>query len=252
MKMFDLTGKFALVTGGTRGLGRGMAEGLAQAGASVVIVGTSDTALSVAEEMRGTGLSVQGIKWELGDIDSLPSLMEKATEMMGGRMDILVTAAGTQRRHPSTQFPLKDWDTVINVNLTSVFALNQLAGRKMIEQGGGKIINVASLLSFFGGITAPAYAASKGGVAQITKALSNEWAAQNVQVNAIAPGYMATDMITAIMEDETRSKEILSRVPAGRWGTPDDMKGICIFLASGASDYVTGAVIAVDGGYMGR
>ena len=252
MNLFDLTGKYALVTGGSRGLGLGMAEGLAQAGASVVIVGSNDKVLGVAEQMQKDGLKVQGLKWDLAERDSLPGLMDTALAMMSGRIDILVTAAGTQIRRPSTDFPLEDWDTVINVNLTSVFALNQLAGRRMIEQGGGKIVNVASLLSYFGGITVPAYAASKGGIAQITKALSNEWASKNVQVNAIAPGYMDTDMCSALVADPVRSKEILARIPAGRWGLGEDMKGACVFLASAASGYVSGVIIPVDGGYLGR
>ena len=252
MKLFDLNGKYALVTGGTRGLGYGMAEGLAESGASVVIVGSSETALSTADKMQQAGLKVKGLIWDLSDCSLLPNLMDKALEMMDGRIDILVTAAGKQIRHPSTDFPLNDWDAVLTVNLTSVFALNQLAGREMIASGGGKIINVASLLSFFGGITVPAYAASKGGIAQLTKALSNEWAGKNIQVNAIAPGYMATDMNAALLSDEGRNKEITARIPAGRWGTADDMKGIAVFLASDASAYLTGAVIPVDGGYMGR
>lgn len=247
MKLFDLTGKYALVTGGTRGLGRGIAEGLAEAGASVVIIGSGDSVVNAAKEMN-----VQGLKWDLADKKSLPALMDAALKMMNGRIDILVTAAGIQRRHPSTDFPMEDWDAVLDVNLNSVFALNQLAGRKMIAQGGGKIINIASLLSFFGGFTVPAYAASKGGIAQLTKALANEWAGKNVQVNAIAPGYMATDMNTALLNDEGRNKEITARIPAGRWGTGDDMKGAAIFLASEASQYVSGVIIPVDGGYLGR
>ena len=247
MKLFDLTGKYALVTGGTRGLGKGIAEGLAEAGATVVIVGSNDSVVNVAKEMN-----VKGLKCDLSDRKALASLMDSALDMMNGRIDILVAAAGIQRRHPSTDFPMEDWDDVINVNLNSVFTLNQLAGRKMIAQGGGKIINVASLLSFFGGITVPAYAASKGGIAQLTKALANEWSGKNVQVNAIAPGYMATDMNEALINDQGRNKEIIARIPAGRWGTGNDMKGAAIFLASEASQYESGVVIPVDGGYLGR
>lgn len=173
-------------------------------------------------------------------------------ELLGGGIDILLNNAGVQRRSRCEDFALEDWDAVINVNLNAVFVLCQLAGRKMLAQGGGKIINLASMLSFFGGFTVPAYAASKGGVAQLTKALSNEWAGRNIQVNAIAPGYMATEMNTALMGDEGRSTEILGRIPARRWGTPEDMKGIAVFLASPASDYVNGAVIPVDGGYLAK
>ena len=165
----------------------------------------------------------------------------------------LVNAAGIQRRHPITQFPMEDWDTVLEVNLTATFQLCQLAGRQFIKQDSkGKIVNIASMLSFFGGFTVPAYAASKGGVAQLTKALSNEWSGKGINVNAIAPGYMATEMNTALINDEGRNKEILGRIPAHRWGAPEDMKGLAIFLASAASDYVTGAVIPVDGGYLAK
>lgn len=173
-------------------------------------------------------------------------------QMLGGRIDILVNAAGIQRRHACEDFPLEDFTEVIEVNLTSVFDMCQMAGKVMIAQGGGKIINVASMLTFFGGYTVPAYAASKGGVGQLTKALSNEWASRNIQVNALAPGYMATDMNTALLADEGRNKEILARIPAKRWGDGDDMKGPLLFLASAASGYVSGAIIPVDGGYLNR
>ena len=249
---FDLTGRRALVTGGGRGLGRGMAEGLAEAGARVVILGSSSEVMTTAEELRAKGLDVAGLQGDLSDRAGLPALFEKAVELLGGGIDILLNNAGVQRRSRCEDFALEDWDAVINVNLNAVFVLCQLAGRKMLAQGGGKIINLASMLSFFGGFTVPAYAASKGGVAQLTKALSNEWAGRNIQVNAIAPGYMATEMNTALMGDEGRSTEILGRIPARRWGTPEDMKGIAVFLASPASDYVNGAVIPVDGGYLAK
>ena len=247
---FDLTGRRALVTGGGRGLGRGMAEGLAEAGARVVILGSSSAVMTTAEELRAKGLDVAGLQGDLSDRAGLPALFEKAVELLGGGIDILLNNAGVQRRSRCEDFALEDWDAVINVNLNAVFVLCQLAGRKMLAQGGGKIINLASMLSFFGGFTVPAYAASKGGVAQLTKALSNEWAGRNIQVNAIAPGYMATEMNTALMGDEGRSTEILGRIPARRWGTPEDMKGIAVFLASPASDYVNGAVIPVDACYL--
>ena len=172
-------------------------------------------------------------------------------ELLGGDLDILVNAHGIQRRHQPEEFPLSDWDDVISVNLSSVFVLCQEAGRVMLPKGRGKIINIASMISFFGGQTIHAYAASKGGVAQLTKALSNDWAGKGIQINAIAPGYMATDMNTALMDPANpRYQQITDRIPAHRWGTSDDMKGICVFLASPASDYITGAVIPVDGGYL--
>ena len=169
-----------------------------------------------------------------------------------GGLDIIVNGAGVQRRYRSEEFPTAEWDFVINVNLNSVWKLCQLAGRHFLENGGGKIINIASMLSFLGGYTVAAYAASKGGVAQLTKALSNEWAGKNININALAPGYMATALNTAIMNDPVRSKEILDRIPARRWGRPEDMKGAVIFLASGASDYLNGAIIPVDGGFLSR
>jgi 2-dehydro-3-deoxy-D-gluconate 5-dehydrogenase len=252
MKAFDLSGKTALVTGGTRGLGRGMAEGLAEAGAKVVILGSSANVMKTAEELRAKGLDVTAVQGDLSDRENIPALFNKAVAALGDRIDILLNNAGIQRRNRCEDFTLEDWDAVINVNLNAVFQLCQLAGRKMLEQGGGKIINLASMLSFFGGFTVPAYAASKGGVAQLTKALSNEWASKNIQVNAIAPGYMATEMNTKLIEDKSRNAEILGRIPAGRWGTPEDMKGIAVFLASHASDYISGAVIPVDGGYLAK
>ncbi|MVB11976.1 2-dehydro-3-deoxy-D-gluconate 5-dehydrogenase [Caprobacter fermentans] len=252
MNSFDLSEKNALVTGGTRGLGRGMAEGLAEAGAKVVILGSSSTVLKTAEELRAKGLDVSAVQGDLSDKDGMPALFEKAVALLAGRIDILLNNAGIQRRNRCEDFTSEDWDAVININLNAVFQMCQLAGRKMLAQGSGKIINLASMLSFFGGFTVPAYAASKGGVAQLTKALSNEWAGSNIQVNAIAPGYMDTEMNTKLIEDQSRKKEILGRIPAGRWGTPEDMKGIAVFLASSASDYINGAVIPIDGGYLAK
>ncbi len=250
MNLFDLTGKTAIVTGGSRGLGYGMAEGLCEAGAKVLLLATSDSVFAAAEKLREAGYEAFGMKCDLADRAVTAEVFEKAVEALGGRLDILVNNAGVQRRHPCEEFPLEDWDTVINVNLNAVFQLCQLAGRVMLAQGKGKIINVASMLSFFGGYTVPAYAASKGGVAQLTKALTNEWAGRGVCVNAVAPGYMATEMNTRLLEDEKRNAEISARIPMGRWGTPDDMKGVVVFLASAASDYLSGAVIPVDGGYL--
>lgn len=248
--LFDLSGKKAIVTGGTRGLGNGMAEGLMEAGASVVIFGTKETAKTVAAGFRDKGFDCHGIIVDLNDREATQKAFDEAVGQLGG-LDILVNAAGVQSRHPSEEFPFKDWDWVINVNLNATFELCQLAGRVFLKQGHGKIINMASMLSFFGGFTVPAYAASKGGVAQLTKALSNEWAGKGINVNAIAPGYMDTDMNTALTDPANpRFKTITDRIPAHRWGTGDDMKGIAIFLASAASDYLDGAVIPVDGGYL--
>ncbi len=252
MKLFDLTGKKAIVTGATRGLGLGMAEGLMEAGAEVVVCGSSDKAQEIAQGFKARGFKCHGVSLDLADAKARAAGFDKALALLGGRIDILVNAAGIQRRHAAEKFPAEDWGDVIEVNLTAVFDLCQRAGLKMLEQGGGKIINIASLLSYFGGFTVPAYAASKGGVAQLTKALANEWASKGINVNAIAPGYMATDMNTALLADEGRNKEISARIPQHRWGTGEDMKGPVIFLASKASDYLNGTTILVDGGYLGR
>jgi len=252
MKYFDLSGKKAIVTGGSGGLGRGMVEGLVEAGAEVVIIGVSDKGHTVAKELNNLGYKTYAVKGNLGNREDLPNIFNEAIEKLGGTLDILVNSAGIQRRNKCEDFSMQDWDDVINVNLTSVFSLCQLAGRKMIESGKGKIINVASMLSFFGGYTVPAYAASKGGVAQITKAFANEWASKGININAIAPGYMDTQMNVKLINDKMRNAEILSRIPAARWGTSEDMKGIIIFLASEASDYINGAIIPVDGGYLVR
>ena len=249
---FALTGKTAIVTGGGRGLGRGMAEGLAEAGATVLIIGSSSRAEKTAAECRQKGLSMLALQGNLLVQEQVPVIFEKALAALDGRIDILVNNAGMQRRHFCEEFPLSDWHDVLNLNLNTVFQLCQLAGRKMLAQKSGKIINVASMLSFFGGYTVPAYAASKGGVAQLTKALANEWAGKGLNINAIAPGYMDTEMNTKLIEDEVRQKEILDRIPAKRWGTTDDMKGITVFLASAASNYLNGAIIPVDGAYLVR
>lgn len=251
MKLFDLTGKKAIVTGGSRGLGRGLAEGLHEAGAEVVVIGSSDIVGAAAVEIGRTGANVFGVKGDLGDRRQLAEAFDAAVAKLGGTVDILVNCAGIQRRNPCADFSTEDWDDVLEVNLTATFLLCQLAGRIMIAKGYGKIINIASMLSFFGGYTVPAYAASKGGVAQLTKALSNEWAGLGVNVNAIAPGYMDTSLNTALINDQVRNSKILARIPAGRWGTPEDLKGAVVFLASGACDYVSGAIIPVDGGYLG-
>jgi 2-deoxy-D-gluconate 3-dehydrogenase len=252
MTCFDLSGKKAIVTGGSRGLGKAMAEALCEAGAEVVIIASSASAQKAAEQLNQSGYRAYAVQADLSDREKIPSAFEKSVGLLGGRLDILVNAAGIQRRNRCEDFTLDDWDSVIRVNLSAVFQLCQLAGRIMLKQGGGKIINVASMLSFFGGFTVPAYAASKGGVAQLTKALSNEWAGRGININAVAPGYMATEMNEKLIQDKKRNAEILGRIPAGRWGTPEDMKGITVFLASSASDYLNGAVIPVDGGYLGK
>lgn len=252
MNLFDLTGKTAIVTGGNRGLGKGMTEGLCEAGAKVVILASSESVYETAEEFCKKGYDVKGIRCNLGDRENVEKVFTEAVEHLGGKLDILINNAGIQRRHPSEEFPLEDWDAVISVNLNAVFQMCQLAGNNMLAHGGGKIINMASMLSYFGGYTVPAYAAAKGGVAQLTKALANEWASKGICVNAIAPGYMATEMNTKLIEDPKRNTEILARIPIGRWGNEQDMKGVAVFLASKASDYLSGAVIPVDGGYLGR
>ena len=250
--LFDLTGKKAIVTGGTRGLGHGMAEGLMEAGAAVVIFGTSKKVIEVAAQFEAKGYWCKGIAVDLADDRARQEAFDQAVALLGG-LDILVNAAGIQRRHPSPEFPLQDWKDVLNVNLTAPFDLCQMAAKEFLkkEQPCGKIVNIASMLSFFGGMPVPAYAASKGGVAQMTKALCNELASKGIQVNAIAPGYMDTDMNVALTDvSNPRYREITDRIPAHRWGTPEDMKGTVVFLASRASDYLNGAVIPVDGGYL--
>lgn len=248
--LFDIAGKKAIVTGGTRGLGHGMAEALAEAGCETVIIGSSDAVFQSAERFCQSGYRCYGVKADLRDREENYRAFSQSMELLGNDIDILVTAAGIQRRHLAEEFPLDEWDEVISINLHSVFILCQEAGKVMLRKGYGKIINVASMCSWFGGQTIPAYSAAKGGVTQLTKALSNDWAGRGIHVNAIAPGYMATDMNTALINDKTRNSQISARIPAGRWGTEDDMKGITVFLASHASDYICGAVIPVDGGYL--
>lgn len=250
MNLFDLTGKKAIVTGGTRGLGHGMAEGLMEAGAEVVIFGSNEKVKEVANEFCKNGFKCHGIAVDLADSDAREKAFYEAVDILGG-IDILLNAAGIQRRHKSEVFPKKDWDEVIEMNLTAPFALCQLAAKEFLKIGYGKIINISSMLAYFGGYTVPAYAASKGAIDQITKAFCNEWAESGINVNAIAPGYMNTEMNTALLDEKNpRYKEITDRIPAKRWGTPNDMKGAAIFLASHASDYLNGAIIPVDGGYL--
>ena len=244
MNLFDLTGKKAIVTGAAQGLANGMAEGLMEAGAEVVIMDLSPKTEEVANGFVQRGYKCHAVRANLGVTAEREEAFQKAVALLGGRLDIIVNAAGIQRRHKSEEFPLEDWDAVINVNLTSVFHLCQLAARQMLKQGNengnGKIINIASMLSFFGGYTVPAYAASKGGVAQITKAFANEWTGKGINVNAIAPGYMDTSMNVNLINDPDRNDEILKRIPAGRWGTPNDMKGTCMHFLGKCSFGLSG------------
>ena len=252
MDLFDIKGRKAIVTGGTRGLGHGVAEGLLEAGARVVIFGSSDRAGDVAADFRAKGFDCQGLKVNVASHEERVAGFNKAVQLLGG-LDIIVNAAGIQRRFPCEQFPLEDWSDVLEVNLTAPFELSQLAAREFLkkETPCGKIINFASMLSFFGGFTVPAYAASKGGVAQFSKAMTNELAGKGININCIAPGYMDTEMNTALTDPANpRFREITDRIPAHRWGTPDDLKGLAIFLSSHASDYINGAVIPCDGGYL--
>jgi len=251
-ELFDLSGKNAIVVGGAGDLGLAMLEALVKAGARAVVIDISDTVCQVAQTLCQEGGAVHAIQADIACRDQIRSSYAEALEFLGGRVNILLNAAGIQRRHPSELFPEKDWDDVLAVNLSATFFYCQLAAKTMIPQGGGKIINVASILSYCGGITIPAYAASKGGVGQLTKTLANDWGGQGINVNAIAPGYMDTKLNIALMNDLARSADILARIPQKRWGTAHDLKGITVFLASAASDYVNGTVIPVDGGYLGR
>jgi 2-deoxy-D-gluconate 3-dehydrogenase len=245
-RIFSVEGKKALVTGGAAGLGRAMAEALIEGGAHVAIADISDRVPAVAQEIGAFPLRV-----DLSDRAEALALVDRAVQALGG-LDILVNNAGAQRRHPAEEFPLEDWDLVLAVNLDAAWILAQAAGRVMLAQGHGKIINMASMLSFTGGLTVPAYTASKGALAQLTKALSNEWAGRGVNVNALAPGYMNTELNAALVGNPDREPQILARIPAGRWGVPGDLRGAVLWLASEASDYVHGAIIPVDGGYLGR
>ena len=252
MTLFDLTGLRALVVGGAGDLGRAMLEGLLEAGARAVAVDIAAKVADLATQWRSQGHDAHGLQVDIRDRQAIKASVHEAVRLLGGPIDILVNAAGIQRRAPSEHFSEQDWDDVLSVNLTAGFVYSQQVAPDMITRGRGKIIHVASIMSQFGGITIPAYAASKGGLAQLTKALSNDWAAHGICVNAIAPGYMDTQLNTALIADDKRSSEVLLRTPARRWGVPSDMKGVTVFLASPASDFVTGAVIPVDGGYSAR
>ncbi len=249
LDLFRLEGRVALVTGAATGIGAAIATALAQAGARVAVHGNRRAATETAAAIGANSAAFQA---DLSLPTAAPALVEAVLERYG-RIDILVNNAGMITRGASVETTLEDWNQVLQVNLGSVFQLAQLAARDMIaRKASGKILNIASLLSFQGGLRVPAYAASKGGVAQLTKALANEWAPLNIQVNAIAPGYFATTNTEALQADEMRSRQILERIPANRWGQPRDIAGAAVFLCSSASDYVTGSVVTVDGGWMGR
>jgi 2-dehydro-3-deoxy-D-gluconate 5-dehydrogenase len=249
---FKLDGKVAFVTGSSSGLGQAMAIALAEAGADVIChaskKGRANETVAAIEKLGRKSAEVSG---DMADKTVPIRLIAEIIEQFG-RIDILVNNAGTIRRSPAVDFPEEDWSTVLEVNLSSIFRLSQAAARSMIENGGGKIVNIASLLSFQGGITVPAYTASKSGVAGLTKAFANEWAKHNINVNAIAPGYFATNNTTALQADETRNRQILERIPVGRWGKPEELAGAVVFLSSSASDYLQGHILTVDGGWMAR
>lgn len=251
LNAFDLTGKVAIVTGCDTGLGQGMTLALAQAGCDIVGVNRK-IPQQTAEQVLALGRRFTAIQADLSRQDAIADIVAKAVSAMG-RVDILVNNAGTIRRADALTFSEKEWDDVLNLNLKSVFFLSQAVARQFIRQGsGGKIINIASMLSFQGGIRVPSYTASKSGVLGLTRLMANEWAGQNINVNAIAPGYMATDNTRQLRDDADRSKEILDRIPAGRWGVPDDLKGPVVFLASQAANYINGYTLAVDGGWLAR
>ncbi|PTM59990.1 2-dehydro-3-deoxy-D-gluconate 5-dehydrogenase KduD [Desmospora activa] len=247
---FSLEGKTALVTGARTGIGQAIAVGLAQAGADLILHGHRDNMQETEERIAATGRSCRTILIDLSDPAGVKVACEN--QLAGADIDILVNNAGIIRRSPAAKFQYEDWQEVIDTNLNSLFLLTQLLAQPMLRRGAGKIINIASLLSFQGGITVPSYTASKHAVAGLTKALANEWAPLGVQVNAIAPGYIATNNTEALRKNEERNEQILSRIPAGRWGKPDDLVGAALFLASAASNYVNGHVLVVDGGWMGR
>lgn len=247
-EMFSLKGKTVLITGASRGLGKGMAVGMAQAGADIIGAGISDMT-ETQQEVEQTGQSFYPIKMDLSDETKRTHLIEQALALTC-KIDVLVNNSGIIRRSPAEEYSLRDWRDVLDLNIDAVFQLSTAAGKHMIARGSGKIINIASMLSFQGGIKVPAYTASKHAVAGLTKALANEWSSKGVCVNAIAPGYMATDNTEALRNDEERSQFIESRIPIGRWGLPEDLAGPAIFLASDASNYVSGHILAVDGGWL--
>jgi 2-deoxy-D-gluconate 3-dehydrogenase len=251
LDQFNLSGKVAMVTGCSTGLGQGMSYGLAEAGADVVGIDYVDFPETQAT-IEGMGRRFLGIKADLSSLEPIEGIIQKTLKAFG-KLDILVNNAGIIRRADAVDFTEKDWDDVMNLNIKTLFFLSQAAARQFIKQGTrGRIINVASMLSFQGGIRVPSYTASKSSVMGVTRLMANEWAKHNININAIAPGYMATDNTAPLRADPVRSKDILERIPAGRWGTPDDLKGVVVFLASEASNYVNGYTIAIDGGWLAR
>lgn len=254
--MFDLTGAKAIVVGGAGDLGKGMLEGLLEAGADCAVIDIDEKLEDVCEEFNahegvGGGKSYP-IHADISDRKQVKESYEKALAYFGNDLDIMVNAAGIQIRHPSEEFPIEDWDRVLEINLTAPWLYMQMAANTMIPKGRGKIVTISSLQSLIGGVTIPAYTAAKGGLGTLVKTLSNDWAKKGLNINCIAPGYMATKLNTALLADETRSKEILGRIPQGRWGTGEDLKGVTVFLCSHASDYINGITIPVDGGFLGR
>ncbi len=251
LQMFDLSGKTAIVTGANTGLGQAMAEALAGAGADIVAVGRT-AAVDTRFAVEAKGRRFHEITADLGSLEPIERIVAETVDHLGG-VDILVNNAGIIRRNDALEFTEDDWDAVMDVNLKTTFFLTQAVGRRMVAQGrGGKIVNIASMLSFQGGIRVASYTASKSGIAGLTKLLANEWAAKGVNVNAIAPGYFATNNTEALRADEGRSRDILARIPAGRWGRPEDLGGAAVFLASSAADYMHGAIVPVDGGWLAR
>ncbi|WP_137751357.1 2-dehydro-3-deoxy-D-gluconate 5-dehydrogenase KduD [Sphingopyxis sp. L1A2A] len=248
--LFDLTAKVALVTGANTGIGQGIALALAEAGADIAAAGRSPADDTVGK-VRGLGRRAENFAADLSSVGAVQPLVDAVLAEFG-RIDILVNNAGIIRRADAVDFTEADWDAVMDTNLKTLFFLCQAAGKHMIARGSGKIINIASMLTFQGGVRVPSYTASKAGVGGLTKLLANEWAAKGVQVNAIAPGYIATNNTAALQSDETRNRQIMERIPAGRWGDPGDIGGAAVFLASRASDYVQGHILAVDGGWLAR
>jgi 2-dehydro-3-deoxy-D-gluconate 5-dehydrogenase len=247
---FDLSGKIAIVTGANTGIGQGIALALAAAGADIAAVGRTP-AQETVEKVRALGRRGEIVSADLSTIEPVGRVVDEAVDKLGG-LDILVNNAGIIRRADSLDFTEADWDAVVDTNLKSVFFLCQAAAKHMVANGGGKIINIASMLTFQGGIRVPSYTASKSGIGGLTKLLANEWAAKGINVNAIAPGYIATNNTAALQADENRNRSIMERIQAGRWGDPADMGGAAVFLASAASDYVQGHILAVDGGWLAR
>jgi 2-deoxy-D-gluconate 3-dehydrogenase len=250
MYLFDLTGKKALVTGAASGLGLGMAEGLHEAGAAIGIIDIAENTPVIAAEMGSSGAPAFGVCADLSKPDELERSFQEIVELLGG-LDILVNNVGTVRRGPTEEHSLEDWELVISLNMTAMFLMSKLAAQIMLKQGSGKIINIGSLYSFIGGPNLIGYTASKGAVRQMTMAMSNEWAGRGVDVNAIAPGYMATPLNAVLRADPEWHRRVMNRLPMRRYGTPEDLKGTVIFLASAASDYISGVTIPVDGGFLG-